>query len=169
MGKLPQILPQNFTVPHSLTCRNQTVQHMKMGKYSVERGIITLRFHGKYASLPLPVFEEPWQTLGTTWLPAAARLIIRQMAPLSSSNIANAFGIPSGLALAVEYRAIAALQFLKFQIFPALLLFGVLLRVTLFEFYRCLWYQKTYVFMLHVMLFCDNMFCQCDTPCRAMR
>jgi len=46
-------------------------------------------------------------------LPAAARLIIRQMAPLSSSNIANAFGIPSGLALAVEYRAIAALQFFK--------------------------------------------------------
>ena len=63
MGKLPQILPQNFTVPHSLTCCNQTVQHMKMGKYSFKRGIITLRFMENMQASLCPF----WGTVADSW------------------------------------------------------------------------------------------------------
>jgi len=37
-------------------------QRVKMGQYSFERGIIALFFVETYASLPLPVLEEAWQT-----------------------------------------------------------------------------------------------------------
>ena len=53
--------------PHSPTC-NQMAQHMKMGKYSFERGIMALHFGEKYASLPLLIFEEAWQTHCTSFI-----------------------------------------------------------------------------------------------------
>ena len=34
---------------------------MKTGKYSIKRGTIVLHFDEKYASLFLPIFEEPWR------------------------------------------------------------------------------------------------------------
>jgi len=39
-------------------------------------------------------------------------IIIRQMAPLSSSNVAGKFGVLSGLALAMQYHATAAVWLL---------------------------------------------------------
>ena len=47
MGKLSQISPKVWRCPHSPTCRNQTAQHMKTGKYSFKRGIIALHFAEK--------------------------------------------------------------------------------------------------------------------------
>jgi len=40
--------------------RKLTVQHMKTGKHSFERGIVTIHFEGKYAILTLPILEEAW-------------------------------------------------------------------------------------------------------------
>jgi len=49
-------------------CRNQTAQHSKTGKYSYKRGIIVLHFGEKYASLPLPIFENHGRRIvGTEW------------------------------------------------------------------------------------------------------
>jgi len=44
------------------SCRIETAEHMKTGKHSFKRGIIVLHFGEKYASLLLPIFEEPWRT-----------------------------------------------------------------------------------------------------------
>ena len=38
--------------------RKLTVQHMKTGKHSFERGIVTIHFEGKYAILPLPIWRK---------------------------------------------------------------------------------------------------------------
>jgi len=55
---------------------------LNTGKYSFKRGIVTLHFGEKYASLPLLIFDEPW------WM--------------------HALQVPSGLLVAMEYLAIAA-------------------------------------------------------------
>jgi len=52
MEKLPQISQKMWQSPHLLHCYNQTAQLVKTGKYSFERGMITLRFGEKYASAP---------------------------------------------------------------------------------------------------------------------
>ena len=44
MGKLPPVSPKNWWCPHSLTCHSQTAQHMKTGRCSFKRGIISLHF-----------------------------------------------------------------------------------------------------------------------------
>ena len=47
MVKLAQISPKIRRCPHSPTSRSQTAQLMKTGKYSFDRGIITLHFGEK--------------------------------------------------------------------------------------------------------------------------
>jgi len=59
---LGQYFPSDWWCPHLPTCRSQTAQLMKTGKYSFERGIIALHFGENYASLPLPISEKVWQT-----------------------------------------------------------------------------------------------------------
>ena len=98
VGKLPQIVPKIWR-PHLASCRNQTVQHTKTGKYSFKRGIIALRYDEKYASLPVPIFEEPWR-MCWEW-------------------------IPSRLLLAMAYHAIAAVWFWEDIAFGALRLLVV--------------------------------------------
>jgi len=55
---LGQYFPSDWWCPHLPTCRSQTAQLMKTGKYSFERGIIALHFGENYASLPLPIFRR---------------------------------------------------------------------------------------------------------------
>jgi len=43
------------------------------GKNTFKRGIIVLHFGDKYASLPLPIFEELWQTRLRLWALRAQR------------------------------------------------------------------------------------------------
>jgi len=81
--KLSQISPKVGQCPYLPICHNQTAHCMKTGKYSFKRGIIALHFGVKYASLPVPIFEELWQIHCTTGSPMVSRfIIIRQMAPL---------------------------------------------------------------------------------------
>jgi len=67
MVKLAQISPKIRRCPHSPTSRSQTAQLMKTGKYSFDRGIITLHFGEKNANLHLPILEEVWWT-GTSFI-----------------------------------------------------------------------------------------------------
>jgi len=83
MGKLSQISPKVGQCPYLPICHNQTAHCMKTGKYSFKRGIIALHFGVKYASLPVPIFEESWWIHCRTGSPTVTRfIIIRQMAPL---------------------------------------------------------------------------------------
>ena len=40
-----------------------------MGQYSFKRGIVALYFGVKYATLSLPIIEEPWRTRCTMGSP----------------------------------------------------------------------------------------------------
>jgi len=73
IGKLIQIFAQNVMMPSfgALSSPNSSTRES------------ALHFGEKHASLPLPIFQEPWQ----------------MRCP------------PSGLPLAMEYREIAAFQF----------------------------------------------------------
>ena len=66
-GNCPKFC-RKWQCPHLAICRNQTAQHSKTGKYSYKRGIIVLHFGEKYASLPLPIFENHGRRIvGTEW------------------------------------------------------------------------------------------------------
>ena len=108
---------------------------MKTGKYSFKRWIIALHFcEKKYASFPLPVLEEAWQTCCTSFIQSVACFtIICQMAPL-----------PSGLSIAVQNDIIAAIQ-LEFMLCLYLMFVRVVCR-----------YDGVVLFvqMCVIMLFC---------------
>ena len=54
---LGQYFPSDWWCPHLPTCRSQTAQLMKTGKYSFERGIIALHFGGKLRKSPFTHFR----------------------------------------------------------------------------------------------------------------
>ena len=62
-GEIASNFAENLTL-----CCNQTAQHMKTGKYSFERGIITQCFGENYTSLLLPVLGEAWQIHCTSFM-----------------------------------------------------------------------------------------------------
>ena len=68
MGKLPQISLKIWWCPHSPTSRNQTVWHMKTGKYSFERGIIALHLVKKIPSSVALSWQYFWRsTASLSW------------------------------------------------------------------------------------------------------
>jgi len=94
-----------LTFSHHLErCRNHTAQHLRTGKYSLERGIIALHFCKNYASLPSISLEEAWRTRCTSFISERRYrfTIVHQMAPL-----------PSRLSAAMENDVIAASCFMR--------------------------------------------------------
>jgi len=62
MGKLPQILAKIWLCPRLASCRNQTAEHMIMGKYSVTRDNRDT-FWWKICKSP---FSHFWETMAGT-------------------------------------------------------------------------------------------------------
>jgi len=78
MEKLPQILPKIWRWPHLSSCRDQTAERVKTGKYYFKQRIIVW---WKICKFP---FTHFW------------------------GIVADALGVPSRLPLAMEYQTIAA-------------------------------------------------------------
>jgi len=132
--KLPLISPEILRCPYLPTCQPNGATN-ENGKIFFQKMYNRPTFLSKkYASFPLPVLEEAWQTCCTSFMQSVACFtIICQMAPL-----------PSGLSIAVQNDIIAAIQ-LEFMLCLYLMFVRVVCR-----------YDGVVLFvqMCVIMLFC---------------